>query len=143
MFFKEIKFNSSDYQKALKLRTKILRVPLGKQLTKDDLVGEKDQLHFGVFDSDKLVACVTIKPIKNGSAGKLRQMAVDDSVQGKGVGKSIIQETEIVLKDKGFKQITMAARETAVGFYQNLTYSKVGDPFLEQGIEHVKMVKNL
>jgi len=142
MDFREITFNSNEYRKSLLLRTKILRTPLGKLLSEADLDGEEDQLHFGIFDSSKLVACVIIKPIDEG-IGKLRQMAVDDSVQGKGIGKLIINKTEIVLKDKGFKQITMAARETAVGFYQALSYEVVDEPFLELGIEHLEMVKHL
>jgi len=143
MLFKEITFNSDGYRKTLELRTKILRAPLGKQLSEADLEGEQDQLHFGMFDEGMLVACVVIKPIKDGVTGKLRQMAVDSSVQGKGIGKFIIRETETHLSEKGFLNMEMAARETAVGFYQNLGYSRVGDPFLEQGIEHIKMVKKL
>lgn len=142
MIFKEIIFKSDDYQKTLELRTKILRAPLGKQLTKNDLEGEESQLHFGIFDSENLVACVVIKPVVK-DIGKLRQMAVDNSVQGKGVGKFIIEKTEDILLTKGIHSIEMAARQTAIGFYQNLGYSKVGDPFLEQGIEHIKMFKLL
>ena len=142
MDFREITFNSDDYRKTLELRTKILRAPLGKQLSKADLDGEEDQLHFGMFDADALIACVVIKPVENGT-GKLRQMAVDESVQGKGIGKLIINKTEIVLREKEFDKITMAARETAIGFYQRLGYKVVGEPFLEQGIEHIKMIKSL
>lgn len=143
MLFKEITFNSDHYRKTLELRTKILRAPLGKQLSTADLQGETDQLHFGMFDDEMLVACVVIKPIKEGATGKLRQMAVDASVQGKGIGKLIISQTETNLLEKGFLNIEMAARATAIGFYQNLGYSSVGDPFLEQGIEHIEMVKTL
>jgi len=142
MLFKEITFNSNNYRKTLELRTKILREPLGKKLSESDLEGEEHQLHFAVFNADALISCVVIKPVENGT-GKLRQMAVDESVQGKGIGKFIIAETEASLLEKGFLNIEMSARETAVGFYQTLGYEVVDEPFLEQGIEHLKMVKHL
>ncbi len=141
MDFREITFNSDDYLQTLELRAKILREPLGKKLSEIDLEGEEHQLHFAVFDAEVLAACVVIKPVGNGT-GKLRQMAVDQSAQGKGVGKFIIEKTEAILIEKGFLRIEMAARETAVGFYQTLGYEVVDEPFLEQGIEHLKMVKH-
>ena len=70
-------------------------------------------------------------------------MAVDESVQGKGIGKFIIAETETNLLEKGFLNIEMSARETAIRFYQRLGYEVVGEAFLEQGIEHLNMVKKL
>jgi predicted GNAT family N-acyltransferase len=142
MLFKEIKYNSKEYFNTLDLRSAILRAPLGKELSSEDTLDEENQIHFACFDHHRLAACVVAKPIKNDTCVKLRQMAVDSSYQGKGIGRHILIGAEEALKKKGFKQIELSARKVAQGFYEKLAYEVVGSYYLEQGIEHIKMHKN-
>lgn len=143
MVTKEIKYNSAEYAKELELRTEILRKPLGKKLADMDTYGEEYQLHFGIFSEDQLIACIVVKPIVEGVRVKMRQMAVAVSAQGQGVGKKLMQDTEALLKQRGYKQIEMSARKTAIGFYEKLGYKPVGGMYLELGIEHIAMQKTI
>tara|TARA_R110001583_G_scaffold41891_1_gene133117 strand:- start:11902 stop:12333 length:432 start_codon:yes stop_codon:yes gene_type:complete len=140
---KEIKYNTVEYAASLKLRSDILRVPLGKELSTLDTLGEETQLHFGCFNNHDLIGCVVIKAAANGTRVKLRQMAVEVTSQGKGVGKGLILDIEVFLKEKGYKIIELSARKTAKIFYEKLAYEAMGEFYLEQGIEHVKMQKNI
>lgn len=142
MNIEEITFNSAEYREALKLREDVLRAPLGQSLSRSDVANERNQLHFGVFDEDKLIACVLIKALSQ-TSGKLRQMAVSPMHQGRGIGRQLIVATEQMLADKGYEEIELAARETAVGFYERLGYAVASEPYLELGIEHVRMRKCL
>ena len=141
MLIKQINYGSPEYLEALKLRTAILRTPLGKTLSREDTDGEETQQHFGCFSDQDLLACAVIKAVTEGLCAKLRQMAVADSAQGKGVGKKLIAEIENNLRKKGFKELELSARKTAQGFYEKLGYQAGGDYYLEQGIEHIKMQK--
>lgn len=142
MIFAQFKVSTSEYQQSLVLRETILRAPLGLTLSDQDLAGENKQLHFGVFNHDQIQAVVLLKPI-NATTLKLRQMAVASEQQGQGLGKALIQYAEREASKLNYKSIEMAARLTAVPFYQSLGYEVLGTHFKEVGIEHIKMAKPL
>ena len=70
-------------------------------------------------------------------------MAVQNNLQGKGIGASMMNFAELVARDKGFRKLIMHARKTAVGFYEKLGYKAVGDEFIEVTIPHFLMEKKL
>jgi GNAT superfamily N-acetyltransferase len=74
---------------------------------------------------------------------RLRQMAVRPNQQGKGIGQQIMRFAEMMARDKGYKVLSMHARDTAIGFYEKQGYKVVGKPFLEVTIPHHKMEKSL
>lgn len=143
MITKEIKYDTVEYTESLTLRSDVLRVPLGKELSASDTFGEDSQLHFGCFSGHQLKGCIVAKSTENDARVKLRQMAVVKSFQGKGAGKRLVLDFEVFLKERGVTLIEFSARETAILFYEKLGYEVVGDPYLEQGIEHIKMQKNI
>ena len=90
----------------------------------------------------KLVACLLIMPLDHNVA-RIRHVAVDEGLQGKGIGKALMQFSENYLQQSGFAQIILYARESAFEFYTKLNYQKFGEPFLELDLIHSKMSKNL
>lgn len=72
---------------------------------------------------------------------QLRQMAVYDQWQGKGVGKLLVQYAEEFAKNKGYSKVMLHARKVAVGFYVGMGYVQYGDMFEEVGIPHFMMEK--
>jgi predicted GNAT family N-acyltransferase len=143
MITREIKHNTDDYVASLRLRSDILRAPLGKELVNSDTDGEEHQLHFGCFTAGQLKGCIVAKPLNGGTKVKLRQMAVAGDCQGQGIGKRLIVDFERFLKNKGIKRTELSARQTAILFYKKLGYETIGGSYLEQGIEHTKMQKTL
>ncbi len=142
MTFTEIPYGSEAYQAECALRHEVLRLPIGLSLHDEDLSSERDQLHFGLFDEDELVACV-IAVLASPTEAKIRQMAVSPEHQGKGCGRRIIEGLEEHLAARRVTYFSMHARMTAVGFYGKLGYSKVGEEFTEVGIPHVRMEKRV
>lgn len=138
---KQIAFDGTEYKKEIELRHKILRQPLGLHYTQEQLDAEKDEFHFAAFDGDKLVGCLLMRAIDNKEM-KMRQVAVDEDYQGKGVGKKLVLNSEKFVSAKGFSLITLHARKTAVPFYEKVGYEIVGDEFTEVGLPHVKMKKD-
>ena len=138
---KQIEFGGEEHKKEIELRYKILRQPLGLHYTQEQLDAEKDELHFVAFDGVKAVGCLLIK-ILSGQEIKLRQIAVDEEYQGKGVGKALVLHSEKFAVEKGFSLISFHARKTAVSFYEKLGYEIVGKEFTEVGLPHLKMKKD-
>lgn len=83
-----------------------------------------------------------LTPLSGGTV-RLRQMAVPNSMQGKGVGRALMIFAENIARDLGYKKLCMHARKTAIGFYQKLGYSISGEEFLEVTIPHYIMEKSL
>jgi len=64
-------------------------------------------------------------------------------LQGKGIGRALMQFAENLARDRGYKKITMHARKNALGFYEKMGYRKSGNEFLEITIPHYVMAKEL
>ena len=142
MILREIDFGSDQYRLACQLREAVLRRPLGLPLGDDDLRGEAEQLHFGLFSDNELVACVIAVPLSVGAA-RIRQTAVVPRCQRQGLARTMMRELEAILSARGFTDLSLHARKSAVGFYEKLGYEAVGEEFTEITIPHRKMVKRL
>lgn len=124
------------------LRFEIMRKPLGLSFTPEELAKEKDDILIASFDDDEILGCCILTDIKNGCV-RLRQMAVQKNMQGKGIGESMMTFAENLARDKGYKTLTMHARDTAIGFYEKFGYKVKGEEFTEINIPHHIMEKKL
>lgn len=140
--FKAYSFQSTEYLLSLLLRYKILRVPLGLTFSAQDLEKDKNDFHLGLFEGETLLACLILSPQTDGSL-KMRQVAVDDHLQGKGIGSELARFSEGFARERGFTHIHCNARKTAVPFYRKHGYIISGDEFTEVGIPHFYMSKHL
>ena|SRR5438105_3978231 len=142
MALKIIDHGSREYQQMVQLRNDILRRPLGLNFTPEELEKEKEEILIGAFEEDKMLGCCML--IKEGPGTvRLRQMAVLNNLQGKGIGRALMQFAENIARDRGFQKITMHARKTAAGFYEKLGYRVSGQEFEEVTIPHYVMEKLL
>jgi ribosomal protein S18 acetylase RimI-like enzyme len=97
--------------------------------------------YFGLFDPDgDLVACAVVVELSPTDA-KIRQMAVSPIHQRRGLGKRMMTELEANLRSRGFTNLFLHARASAVGFYEKLGYATVGGEFLEVSVAHFRMIK--
>lgn len=142
MALKQIDHGTAEYEQMIKLRNEILRKPLGLSFTPEELAREKDDILIGAFDDDKMLACCLLTRVDK-ECLRLRQMAVQNNLQGKGIGASMMNFAEVVARDKGYKKLIMHARKTALGFYEKLGYKVSGDEFTEITIPHYIMEKQL
>lgn len=137
-----IDHGSKEYQQMVHLRNEILRKPLGLTFTQEELEKEKEEILIGAFEEEKMLGCCML--IKESpSVVRLRQMAVLNNLQGKGIGRALMQFAENIARDRGFRKITMHARKSAIGFYEKLGYQVSGDEFHEVTIPHHIMEKPL
>lgn len=137
-----IDYDSKEYQKMVQLRKEILRKPLGLDLSQQELETEKDDILIGAFEDEKILGCCMLVKDDDKSV-RLRQMAVLNNLQGKGIGRALMVFAENIARDRGYKKITMHARKTVSGFYERLGYKISSEEFKEVTIPHYVMEKNL
>jgi predicted GNAT family N-acyltransferase len=142
MALKIIDHGTHEYQQMLKLRDDILRKPLGLGFSTEELESEKNNLLIAAYEDDQMLGCCMLVK-ENPQTVRLRQMAVINDLQGKGIGRALMQFAENLARDRGYKKITMHARKHALGFYEKMGYRKVGEEFQEITIPHYVMEKEL
>jgi GNAT superfamily N-acetyltransferase len=142
MALKIIDHGTKEYQQMVQMRNDILRKPLGLSFTPEELEKEKNEVLIGAFEEDKMLGCCMLVK-DNYSNVRLRQMAVLNNLQGKGIGRALMTFAENIARDLGYKTLTMHARKTALGFYEKLGYVKKGDEFEEVTLPHYVMEKLL
>ncbi|MCW3081348.1 GNAT family N-acetyltransferase [Segetibacter sp.] len=142
MPLKIIDHNSKEYNQMVELRKQILRKPLGLDFSKEDLEKEKEDLLIAAYEDDQMLGCCILTQI-DPTAVRLRQMAVKAGLQGKGIGRVLMQFAENIARDRGYKKVCMHARKSAAGFYERLGYAISGEEFTEVTIPHYNMEKQL
>jgi GNAT superfamily N-acetyltransferase len=126
----------------VKLRDAVLRKPLGLIFTPEDLEAEKDNILIAAFEEERMLGCCMLVE-ERPDVVRLRQMAVLNVLQGKGVGRALMNFAENIARDRGYKIVKMHARNNSIGFYEKVGYKKKGDEFLEVTIPHYVMEKQL
>lgn len=142
MALKIIDHGTPEYLEMVRLRQDMLRSPLGLQLDPTELETEQKHVHIGAFEEENLLGCCMLVK-ENDHTVRLRQMAVSDKLQRKGVGKALMNFAENIARDQGYKNVIMHAREHAVGFYEKMGYKVTSPTFTEVTIPHVVMEKPL
>jgi predicted GNAT family N-acyltransferase len=140
----DIDFGSSRYNELVELRYKILLEPLGLKFLDSFRPEEAQYLHIGCVEmlDNRLVGGLILAPVDDETI-RLMQVAVDTIYQGEGVGRELVAYAEKRAREAGYKKIVMHAMLFVVGFYEKLGYKAEGEPFDEQGITFMKMVKKL
>lgn len=142
VIIKVVEYDSNEYTKIVQLRYDVLRAPLGLQFSEDFLARDANNILIAAFAGDEVIGCCQLDEQANGIY-QLRQMAVSNKFHNTGIGTRIIRFAESFVRERGGKRIELHAREVAIGFYQKLDYLVVGDRFMEIGLPHFEMVKNL
>jgi len=120
----------------------VLRGPLGLGRDAVAFPFEAESLHLVALEAGQVVGCVLFHPEGPGT-GRLLQMAVEPGKQGTGLGTWLVRALEDEVARRGFTEVTLHARDTAVGFYARLGYEPLGPPYVEVGIPHQNMRRRL
>ena len=73
----------------------------------------------------------------------MKQVAVIPDLQRQGIGKAMVLFSEDFAQKRGYRRMTMHARENAVEFYEKYGYTKIGERFAQVTLPHWEMVKEL
>jgi predicted GNAT family N-acyltransferase len=138
-----VEYGSPLQVQSIDLRRKVLRIPLGLDFKKEELEAEKDQVHIVCTIGSTLAGVLILVKITDIHVVKMRQVAVDNNCQGKGIGRQMVRFSEKWAVQNNYNKIILNARITAAPFYLSMDYRVSGNEFMEVGIPHVQMVKEL
>ncbi|RKR80247.1 acetyltransferase (GNAT) family protein [Mucilaginibacter gracilis] len=105
-------------------------IPIYKMWMDED----DDGYHFGAFTESELVAVVSL--FSKGSDFQFRKFAVHPSVQGRGMGKALLNYVIAFAKAEGAQRLWCNARLPAIGFYLKSGFKQTGETFSKNGFDY-------
>ena len=104
--------------------------------------GLDDQaMHLVALDAGAVVG--TCRLLARDGRLHVQRVAVRHDRRRAGIGAELLAEAERQARRRGARALELHAQLASEGFYRNAGYETVGEPFLEEGIEHVAMRRAL
>lgn len=143
MYAKKVTLNS-ELEKAFSIRRDVFVEEQGVSVEDefdefDNLVGAAQ--HILVYYQEKPVGTGRVRWV-NG-VGKLERICILKSYRQFGLGKLIIKTLETIVQEQGASQFKLHGQTQAEGFYNKLGYYASSDVFMEDGIPHLVMKREL
>jgi predicted GNAT family N-acyltransferase len=110
-------------------------VPIDMEWDDDDLIA----YHLIALDRDQR-PIATARLRGNGQIGR---MAVIPEWRNQGLGTALLLALIQQAESAGLQTLFLHAQTSASSFYTNAGFTPTGEPFMEAGIEHQKMILNL
>ncbi len=132
-------------KEALKIRNTVFTIEKGVsesiEVDENDVLNEKCD-HFMIEYSSNKVG--TIRCLKDDEDTiKIQRFCILKEYRKLGIGRKVLEYLEDYYKNLQKKKIIMDAKYSVSNFYEICGYKKISDIFIEAGIEHIKMEKNL
>ncbi|MFC2949902.1 GNAT family N-acetyltransferase [Virgibacillus sediminis] len=131
-----------EKQQAFKVRTTVFieeqKVPPEEEIDQYD---ETATHLIGYNEQGEPVAASRLRFVDE--FGKLERICVLKEERGKSYGAELIKAMERIIAEKGARKSKLNAQTHAEGFYQHLGYRTISGEFLDAGIPHVAMIKDL
>jgi predicted GNAT family N-acyltransferase len=133
-----------DLNKAFQIRKAVFveeqGVPLEDEFDEfDNLNGQCE--HILVYYEEKPVGTGRVRWVDD--FGKLERICILEPYRKFGLGKVIITSLEEIAQEKGAKKVKLHGQTHAEGFYKKLGYQTSSSVFIEDGIPHYLMTKEL
>lgn len=102
---------------------------------------DRTSTHFFARADGKPVATARLREEKG--IARIERMAVRKDYRGKHVGDALITHVMAHAKAKGFSKTAISAQDHAIPFYEKLGFTVCSDAYMEAGIPHHGMERDL
>lgn len=102
---------------------------------------EDESIHFVGYLNEFPIAASRLRWIDN--CGKIERLCILKDQRGKSYGLQMIQRMEKEISQKEYTTAKLNAQTYAVPFYERCGYKVISEEFLDAGIPHVTMTKQL
>ncbi|WP_077617358.1 GNAT family N-acetyltransferase [Bacillus sinesaloumensis] len=102
---------------------------------------EDESTHIVLYDNNEPVGAGRFRVLDG--YGKVERICVLASHRKKGAGNVIMHKMEDIAKERGISKLKLNAQTQAENFYKKLGYETVSGIFMDAGIPHVTMIKEV
>ncbi|PWW07192.1 putative GNAT family N-acyltransferase [Paenibacillus cellulosilyticus] len=115
-------------------------VPLADEFDQYDKL-EGPCVHILAYYDGKPIGTGRIRSVEG--IGKLERICILEPYRKFGIGKKIIAALEGIAVEQGLRKVKLHGQTQAKGFYTKLGYLAASEEFMEDGIPHILMMKDL
>jgi len=133
--------DAAEVEWALELRERVFCGEQGVDLAAERDGRDGEALHVVALDDGRLVG--TCRLLADGTVTRLGRMAVAPEARRRGVGLAVLAAAERCAQRAGATQMRLHAQAEVIDLYARAGYVTCGEPFVEEGIDHVGMEKSL
>ena len=130
-----------EVERALALRWRVFCEEQGVDTAAERDGRDADAIHLVALSGDSLVG--TCRLLVDQGSVRLGRAAVAREDRVRGIGGALLEAADRVSVEVGADRIRLHAQTAARSLYERSGYVARGEPFLEEGIEHVTMEKPL
>lgn len=136
--------NELELQKVFHIRKEVFvkeqGVPIQDEFDEFDEINAPSE-HVIVYYNEQPVGTGRIRFVDG--LGKLERICILQPFRNLGIGKVIINTLEGIARQKGVSHVKLHGQTHAEGFYHKLGYQTSSDEFMEDGIPHLLMLKDI
>lgn len=103
---------------------------------------DQSAVHFVTYDDEMPIGAGRIREPEPGIA-KVERVCILPQYRGKHLGNLMMETMESYARDAGLTTVKLNAQSYAVPFYEKLSYQITSPEFMDAGIPHRAMEKNL
>ncbi|GHH98442.1 GNAT family N-acetyltransferase [Neobacillus kokaensis] len=102
---------------------------------------EEDSVHFVMYNNGLPIGAGRFRVIDG--FGKVERICVLKNARKHGAGKAIMDSIEAYAVDSSIHKLKLNAQTHAVPFYEKIGYKVISNEFMDAGIPHKTMMKNV
>ena len=126
---------------ALELRERVFAGEQGVSIEADRDGRDREATHLVALEGGRVIG--TCRLLFQGRVARLGRLAVEPQERGRGVAGAILRAADHAARDGDAYAISLHAQTYAKSLYERAGYAARGTIFMEEGIEHVAMEKQL
>jgi predicted GNAT family N-acyltransferase len=133
--------DADELEQAMALRVRVFTGEQGVDREADPDEFDREARHLVAVEGGAVVG--TCRVFIRDGVGRVGRMVVEASARGRGIGARLLEEAEAWAAEAGAELVRLHAQTAAAAFYARGGYTEVGEPFVEEGIDHVTMERSL
>lgn len=133
---------TAEYQDALSIRRRVFIEEQGvpPHLELDEF--EKEAVHFVVYDDEQAIGAGRFRTYEDHVA-KVERICILPEFRGRHLGNLLMDEIERVAKRQEYRTVRLNSQSNAIPFYEKRGYAITSPEFMDAGIPHRVMTKEL
>lgn len=106
-------------------------------------VQDTQSIHLVLYEGEEAVACGRMYQKQGKEEWVFGRIAVLPRFRNRKLGRKVVELLEEKAREKGAEKVSLSAQVRVQGFYEKCGYHPVGQIYLDEHCEHIKMVKSV
>ena len=134
--------DADEVGQALELRRRVFCGEQGVPAEAERDPRDDDATHVVAVDDGRVVGTCRLV-FTGGDTALLGRLVVERAKRRRGVGAALLRVAADLARVAGARRMSLHAQLAARGLYANAGFAERGEPFVQQGIDHVAMERAL